>query len=69
MATPSPSRRARAFEAAAREPQPGLLHELAAFLVATRKWWLAPIILVLLVLGLLIMLSASAAAPLIYPLF
>jgi hypothetical protein len=44
--------------------------ELWAFMRARKRWWLAPIILVLLVLGLLIVLTAgSALAPFIYTLF
>ncbi len=44
--------------------------ELWAFMKARKRWWLAPIILVLLFLGLLIVLTAgSALAPFIYTLF
>ena len=32
-------------------------------------WWLTPIILVLLLIGALILLAGTAAAPFIYPLF
>jgi hypothetical protein len=43
--------------------------ELLAFLRDNRKWWLAPMILAVLVLGLLVMLGSTAAAPFIYTLF
>ena len=46
-----------------------LLFEILGLLARHKKWWLAPIILVLLLLGLLIALCASGAAPFIYTLF
>ena len=46
-----------------------LLAELIDFLKTNKKWWLAPIILVMLSIGLLMFLSGSAAAPFIYSLF
>lgn len=49
--------------------RPGLLRELWEFLRHTKKWWLLPIIVALLVAGLLILLSGSVLAPFIYPLF
>ncbi len=39
------------------------------FLKHNKKWWLLPIIIILLILGLLVLLSGSALAPFIYPLF
>jgi hypothetical protein len=47
-----------------------LLKDLWAFLKMRKKFWLAPIILVLVLLGALIVLSqGSAVAPFIYTLF
>jgi hypothetical protein len=47
-----------------------LIKEFWLFLRARKKWWLAPILLFLLLLGaLLIFGSASAFAPFIYSLF
>ena len=46
-----------------------LLSELIDFLKTNKKWWLAPILMVLLSLGALLLLSGSAAAPFIYTLF
>jgi hypothetical protein len=47
-----------------------LLKDLWGFLKVRKKFWLAPIILVLLLLGALIVLSeGSAVAPFIYTLF
>jgi hypothetical protein len=46
------------------------LKELWAFLAARKKFWLLPIILVMLVLGgLLVLAQGSAIAPFIYTLF
>ena len=47
-----------------------LLKELWGFLRERKKFWLMPIILVILILGALIVLSqGSAVAPFIYTLF
>jgi hypothetical protein len=47
-----------------------LLKDLWAFLRVRKKFWLAPIVIVLLLLGMLIVLSqGSAVAPFIYTLF
>ena len=47
-----------------------ILKEFWVFLKVRKKWWLAPIIVMLLLLGLLIFLSqSSAVAPFIYTLF
>jgi hypothetical protein len=47
-----------------------LLKDLLGFLRERKKFWLAPIILVLVLLGALIVLSqGSAVAPFIYTLF
>ena len=45
------------------------LVELFDFVKANKAWMLAPIILVLLAAGLLIILGGTQAAPLIYTLF
>jgi hypothetical protein len=46
-----------------------LLGELASFLRQNKKWWIAPIIVSILILGLLVVLGGTAAAPFIYTLF
>ena len=47
-----------------------LLKDLWAFMKLRKKFWLAPIIVILLLLGALIVLSqGSAIAPFIYTLF
>ncbi len=49
--------------------QPGLLREFWDFLRYNKKWWLLPIILTLVVLGVFVFLSSTALAPFIYTLF
>jgi hypothetical protein len=47
-----------------------LFRELLAYMGARKKWWLAPIIAVLLVIGgLLVLAQGSAIAPFIYTVF
>lgn len=45
------------------------LAELLDFIVQNKAWVIAPIILVLLLAGLLILLGSTKAAPFIYTLF
>ena len=51
------------------ERQGGVLSEFWYFLNQTKKWWLLPIVIILLAFGLLMALSGTAAAPFIYTLF
>ena len=51
------------------EEQPPFLIELWQFMRDNKKWWLGPIVLVLLLLGGLIALSGTVAAPFVYTLF
>jgi hypothetical protein len=57
------------FAEYASQPRIGFVREFLDFLLHNKKWWLTPIILVLLVLGLLVMLGGTGAAPFIYTLF
>jgi len=54
---------------ATKKSNPILLVELCQFLRQTKKWWLFPLVVTLLMLGLLIWMSSTAAAPFIYTLF
>lgn len=48
----------------------GIIGELWSFMKVRKKWWLGPIILMLLMLGLLLVFTqGSALAPFIYTLF
>jgi len=58
------------FEKIARSGSGGsFLGELWALLRAKKKYWLMPIVVVLLLLGALVILSGTAVAPFIYTLF
>ena len=61
--------RAESFEARAGEGQSGVVGELVRFLARNKKWWLVPIVVSLLMVGLLIALGGTGAAPFIYTLF
>jgi hypothetical protein len=48
----------------------GLVPELWAYMRVRKKWWLAPILIVLLLVGaLLVFAQGSALAPFIYTIF
>ena len=57
------------FSRQAQQSSPSLLRELADFLLHNKAWWITPIVVVLLLVGLLIFLAGTGAAPFIYPLF
>jgi len=47
-----------------------ILREFWSFLRVRKKWWLAPVVMLLLILGLILVVSeGSALAPFIYSLF
>lgn len=62
----SPSAGARRFEQQASASEPGLLAEFWDFLRFNRKWWMTPIVLVLLLVAALLVLSALGLSPFIY---
>jgi Family of unknown function (DUF5989) len=45
------------------------LGDLLHFVRATGKWWLVPVLIIILLFGLLVLFSGSAIAPFIYTLF
>jgi uncharacterized membrane protein SpoIIM required for sporulation len=51
------------------EKQLSLPKEFLLFITENKKWWLLPIFGVLLLLGILVVLGSTGAAPFIYPLF
>jgi len=57
------------FEEAGREKETSLLGEFWTMLMENKKYWMIPIVLVLLAFGALILMGGSAAAPFIYTLF
>jgi hypothetical protein len=46
-----------------------LVSEILGFLGKNKKWWLLPIMATFLVIGVLVLLSTTAAAPFIYTFF
>jgi hypothetical protein len=63
------SREAEEFARHAAGARVGLVRELLQFMRHNKKWWLTPIILALVLVGGLIVLGGTAAAPFIYTLF
>jgi hypothetical protein len=55
------------FARQAEQAPPGILLEFWDFLIHNKKWWLTPIILVLLLVTALVLLSGTAVGPFIYP--
>lgn len=51
------------------EGNTSIFREFLEFLMTNKKWWLGPIVLVLLALGAVLLLTSTAAAPFIYTLF
>lgn len=62
-------RRSEFSQVAETEGEQSLFGEFIDFLTMNKKWWLAPIIITLILLGGLLYLSGSAAAPFVYSLF
>jgi len=60
---------AREFQEAAKTRSGHLAGEVWAFLRENRKWWLLPLIVVLVLVGALVVLSTTAVAPFLYTLF
>jgi hypothetical protein len=59
----------KAAQEEGREGQKSLVAEFWGFLRENKKWWLLPILAVLLLFGLLIFLTSTGLAPFIYTLF
>jgi hypothetical protein len=55
--------------AASENRRTGMVSEFLYFLKTSKKWWLLPIIVILVGFGVLVFLSGTAAAPFIYTLF
>ena len=52
-----------------RARRPSLVVEMWALLRDHKKWWLTPIVLAILLLGVLSLLAGSSVAPFVYTLF
>ena len=57
------------FEDAGQEKQLSLVREFQLFIIENKKWWMIPILVVLGLVGLLVVLGSTGAAPFIYTLF
>ena len=57
------------FEKAGPRKEASFLREFWDFLRVNRKWWLLPLVLVLLLAGLLFLAAGTGAAPFLYTLF
>jgi uncharacterized protein involved in exopolysaccharide biosynthesis len=57
------------FAQRAGQKPPGLLRDIWGMLRQNKKWWLTPIVVVLLLVGVLLVLSATPLGPFLYPLF
>lgn len=65
----SKSKNDSSFEAHAGEGRQSFLSEFADFLMDNKKWWMLPILFVLLLVGVLLIVGGSGVAPFIYTLF
>ncbi|MFH1812404.1 MAG: DUF5989 family protein [Pseudomonadota bacterium] len=66
--SPEPSH-VEAFRAAVQKDPSGVVGELWSFIRHEKKWWMIPLVAILLLLVALAILGGSPAAPLIYTLF
>jgi hypothetical protein len=57
------------FKQAGRSKTSGVIGEFFLFLKENKKYWLIPPIVALLLIGLVVMLGGTAAAPFIYSFF
>jgi hypothetical protein len=48
---------------------PGFFADFWDFLKTSKKWWLLPLLVIFLALGVILVLAHTAAAPFIYTLF
>ena len=64
-----PQRTGNEFETAGRARQLSLAEEFLVLMKQNKKWWLTPILLVFALVGLLVILGSTGAAPFIYTMF
>lgn len=68
MATPN-EKQNNDFQASSQETPPSIAAEFIDFLIHNKKWWLTPIIVILLIFSTFIILTNTAIGPFIYALF
>lgn len=59
----------KSFHEATQETRQGLFSEFVGFMKENAKWWLIPFLVVFGLLGLVLALGATGAAPFIYTMF
>ena len=59
----------QSFQDAGAKARKGIVTEFWGFLKHNKKWWLLPILLAFALVGVLLVVGGSAAAPFIYTLF
>lgn len=64
-----PDDNSRAFAEAGGKKAPGLATEFLLFLKQNKKFWMIPLLAALFLIGVLVVLGGTAAAPFIYSLF
>lgn len=71
MSTPDqrPTGSTNDFQRQAEQGSSNLLRELFGFLRENKKWWLIPVVVALLMIGVLVFLGGTAVAPFIYTLW
>ena len=57
------------FEQAGQEQDLSIIQEFFLFIRENKKWWMLPIVFALGLMGLLVALGSTGAAPFIYTLF
>jgi hypothetical protein len=57
------------FLGAAKGKERGLVSEFVDFLAENKLWWMSPILIVLLLVGVLLVLGTTGLVPFIYTLF
>ena len=62
-------KQAQQVDTLARTKEPTMVSEFVYFLGTNKKWWLTPIIVILLLLGVLVLVGGSGAGPFIYTVF
>ena len=71
MSTPENSSQSRTSEFArvGAQKRSSIVGEYLFFLRTSKKWWMLPLVLLLLGFGVMMLLSSTGAAPFIYTLF
>ncbi len=57
------------FESLSTQRPPGVIQEIVSLISYNKKWYLIPLLVALLLIGVILILGSTAAAPFIYTLF